>query len=96
MASTSYVRSWQDLVLINFALLVLFLFSATFYPLDIYPDAVALVAQLSPLYHGVTLIRSLTLGSFEPTLVWHIVFLVVMGAAGLAVTRRRLAALLTP
>lgn len=37
MAATSYMRSWQDFDLVNLFVLVLFLFSATFYPVSFYP-----------------------------------------------------------
>lgn len=94
MAATSYMKSWQDFDMVNLAVLILFLFSATFFPISVYPDSIKLLAQLSPLYHGVSLIRGLTLGNIEPSLVLHAGFLVVMGAAGLAVTRVRLAKLL--
>jgi lipooligosaccharide transport system permease protein len=94
MAATSYMKSWQDFDIVNLAILVLFLFSAVFFPISVYPDGVRLVAQLSPLYHGVALIRALTLGNITVTLVWHTAFLVAMGAAGLAVTRVRLEKLL--
>jgi lipooligosaccharide transport system permease protein len=96
MAATSYMRSWQDFDLVNLALLVLFLFSGTFYPLSVYPPHLQLLAQLSPLYHGVVLIRSFTLGTFDVSLVGHAGFLVVMGVAGLLVAGRRLHRLLLP
>ena len=43
--------------------LPLFLFSATFYPLSSYGDW-GWVVQLSPLYHGVALVRAANLGQF--------------------------------
>jgi lipooligosaccharide transport system permease protein len=94
MAFTTYMRSWQDFDLVNLALLVLFLFSATFFPLSVYPRGLQFVAQLSPLYHGVTLIRGLTLGLVSPSLLWHVVYLVALGGAGLTVARWRLGSLL--
>ncbi|HEV3472657.1 MAG TPA: ABC transporter permease [Actinomycetota bacterium] len=94
MASTTYMRSWQDFDLVNLVSLVLFLFSATFFPLSVYPEPLRVLAQLSPLYHGVALIRGLTLGHVGPALLWHVAFLATMGIAGLLVTRRRLATLL--
>ena len=94
MASTTYMRSWQDFDMVNLALLVLFLFSATFFPLSIYPGPVQVIAQISPLYHGVSLIRGLTLGLVHPGLLWHVAFLATMGAIGLTATRQRLATLL--
>lgn len=94
MAATSYMKSWQDFDIVNLAVLVLFLFSATFFPVSVYPDGIRFLAQLSPLYHGVSLIRGLTLGSIEPVLLLHAGFLVAMGAAGLMAARARLEKLL--
>ncbi|MGH2698773.1 MAG: ABC transporter permease [Actinomycetota bacterium] len=96
MAATTYMRSWQDFELVNLAVLVLFLFSATFYPLSVYPDWLQVVAHLSPLYHGVAMIRGLMLGDVGLYLLGHVAFLAAMGAAGLAVSNRRLVTLLTP
>jgi lipooligosaccharide transport system permease protein len=75
---------------------VLFLFSATFFPLSQYPDWLQIVAYLSPLYHGVALIRGLMLGDVGLFMLGHVAFLVAMGIAGLAVVKRRLVILLTP
>ncbi|MEA2487488.1 MAG: lipooligosaccharide transport system permease protein [Actinomycetota bacterium] len=96
MAATTYMRSWQDFDLVTMFVLVLFLFSATFYPLTVYPPALRIVAQISPLYHSVTLIRAFTLGVVGPDLLWHAGFLMVMGAVGLRVAARRLRLILTP
>jgi lipooligosaccharide transport system permease protein len=94
MAATSYMRSWQDFDMVNLAVLVLFLFSATFFPVSVYPDGIRFLAQLSPLYHGVSLIRGLTLGNIQPVLLLHAGFLVALGAAGLLAARARLEKLL--
>jgi lipooligosaccharide transport system permease protein len=96
MAATSFMRSWQDFDLVNLVILVLFLFSATFYPLSVYPPALQFVGQLSPLYHGVVLIRSFTLGTVQPSLLWNALFLAVMGSVGLGISAVRLKKLLTP
>ena len=50
---TTYMRSWFDFDYIQIALVPLFLFSATFFPIDQYPDAVAWLVRVSPLYQGV-------------------------------------------
>ena len=94
MAASTFMKSWQDLDLVNMVTLPLFLFSGTFYPLDVYPDIFQVLTKISPLYHGVELIRALTLGAFDITLVGHIGFLVVMGAIGVAITARRIDKLL--
>jgi lipooligosaccharide transport system permease protein len=93
-AATTYMRTWQDLDLVTLVTLPLFLFSATFYPIDVYPEFVRVVTWISPLYHGVVLIRGLTLGILEWTMVINVVYLTAMGAVGAAVTGRRIGALL--
>ncbi len=94
MAASSYMRSWQDLDMVTLVTLPLFLFSATFYPLDIYPPAIQVLTQLSPLYHGVELIRGLTLGIIRPVLLAHAGVLVAMGAIGSVAAARRIEKLL--
>jgi len=96
MAATSYARSWADFEIIQLVLVPLFLFSATFFPLSTYTRPVQLIVQLTPLYHGVALIRALTLGDVSFGLLSHVVYLAVMGVIGLAITARRLERLLLP
>ena len=94
MAATTWIRSWQDFDFINVVTLPLFLFSATFYPLTAYPEALRIIVELTPLYQGVAILRQLTTGAVDPTIVPHVAYLVVMGLAGLAVVGRRLDRLL--
>jgi lipooligosaccharide transport system permease protein len=94
MAATSFMKSWQDFDLIQLVILPLFLFSATFYPIETYPEALRVIVQLTPLYQGVDLIRSLTVGAISPILLFHVAYLLVMGFAGLFVVSRRLDKLL--
>jgi lipooligosaccharide transport system permease protein len=94
MAATSFMRSWQDFDMVQLFTLPLFLFSATFYPLDVYPEVIQNVTRLSPLYHGVEIVRSLTLGLFDWSIAGHVAFLLAMGAIGVTVASRRLEKLL--
>ena len=94
MAATSFMRSWQDFDLIQLVVLPLFLFSATFYPIQTYPEPLRQIVQLTPLYQGVDLIRSLTIGAISPILLVHVAYLLVMGVVGLWVVSRRLDKLL--
>ena len=94
MAATSFMKTWQDFDLIQLVVLPLFLFSATFYPIETYPEPLRVVVQLTPLYQGVDLIRSLTVGAISPVLLVHVAYLAVMGFAGLFVVSRRLDKLL--
>ncbi|MGH2489507.1 MAG: ABC transporter permease [Candidatus Limnocylindria bacterium] len=66
----------------RFVINPLFLFSGTFFPVDRLPDAVEFVAALTPLYHGVALIRGLVLQTPELAN-WpiHLGYLVVFTAA---------------
>ncbi len=94
MAATSFMKTWQDFDLIQLVVLPLFLFSATFFPLDAYPPALQTVVQWTPLYQGVHLIRALTVGAIGPDLLFNAAYLVVTGFVGLAVVSRRLDQLL--
>jgi len=94
MAATSFMKTWQDFDLIQLVILPMFLFSATFYPIETYPDALRVIVQLTPLYQGVDLIRALTIGAISPVLLFHVGYLLVMGFAGLWVVSRRLDKLL--
>jgi lipooligosaccharide transport system permease protein len=94
MAATSFMKTWQDFDLIQLVVLPLFLFSATFYPIETYPEPLRFIVQLTPLYQGVDLIRSLAVGAISPVLLVHVVYLLVMGFIGLSVVSRRLDKLL--
>lgn len=94
IALTSFMRGWRDFDFINLALIPLFLFSATFYPLDVYPRALELVVQVSPLYHGVELIRAAMIGDLSWSLLAHVAYLVAVGVLGIVVAGRRLERLL--
>jgi lipooligosaccharide transport system permease protein len=94
MAATSFMRTWQDFDLIQIAILPMFLFSGTFYPIDGYPEGLRVFVQLTPLYQGVDLLRSLAVGHLEPVLLVHVAYLAIMGIVGLWVVSRRLDKLL--
>jgi lipooligosaccharide transport system permease protein len=90
MAVTSYLTTFQQMDWINFVMLPMFLFSATFYPLSVYPEPIQLVVQALPLWHGVELIRGLTTGALSMALLGHVLYYVVMIAIGLVFTTSRL------
>ncbi len=96
MAATTYMRTWKDLDLVQLAVLPMFLFSATFYPLTTYPEPIRWVVQLTPLYHGVALVRELALGMPDWSTLGHVAYLLVLGLAGMAVAARRLERTLLP
>jgi len=93
MGITSYMKNFQQMEWIAFALLPMFLFSATFYPLTVYPVPIQWVVQALPLWHGVELVRGLTTGVLGPAMLLHLLYYLVMIALGLLFTTRRLRAL---
>lgn len=93
-AVTTFVKTWEDFDMVQLVLVPLFLFSATFFPISAYPQGLRVLVQLTPLYHGVDLIRGLTTGNLGPQLLVDLAYLLVLGLAGLAVTARRLNKLL--
>jgi lipooligosaccharide transport system permease protein len=96
MAGTSYMRSWQDFDLVSLAIIPMFLFSATFYPITVYPGWLQAVVRCTPLYQGVALLRGLDFGLFGWSLLGHAIYLAVMGTIGLLIAARRLTRLLLP
>jgi lipooligosaccharide transport system permease protein len=93
MAVTSYLTTFQQMDLVNFAMLPMFLFSATLYPITVYPEAVQWLIMVLPLWHGVELMRQLSVGHLTGMTVVHVGYFVVMTGLGLWFTTMRLRAL---
>jgi len=93
MGITSYLKNFQQMEWVQFVLLPMFLFSATFYPITVYPPVIQWVIQVFPLWHGVELVRGLTTGALSPVMLGHLLYFVVMILVGLVFTTRRLRAL---
>ncbi len=94
MAATTFMRSWQNFEWVTVLMLPMFLFSATFFPVDAYPGGVRWLVEVTPLYRGVVLLRELTTGAIGWESLVSVAYLVAMGLIGLLVCRRRLDALL--
>ncbi|WP_348786754.1 ABC transporter permease [Leifsonia sp. NPDC080035] len=93
MGITSYMKTFQQMDWVNFILLPMFLLSATFYPITVYPDWIQVVIKALPLWHGVELVRGLTTGDVDLGMLWHVLYFAVMVTLGLILTTRRLRAL---
>jgi lipooligosaccharide transport system permease protein len=94
LAASTFMRSWQDFDLVTLVTLPLFLFSGTFYPIDLYPPLVQQIARFSPLYHGTELLRGFSLGVLDWSMIGHATFLLVMALIGAIVANRRFDGLL--
>lgn len=90
MAGTTFIRSWQDYDVVATLSFLMFMFSATFTPLETYPEWVQLLIQATPLYHGVTLLRGLTTGAVSFGLLIHVAYLIAVAVVSLIVTAYRM------
>jgi len=77
-------------VVVNrFAIIPMFLFSGTFFPVSRLPELLRWIAYVTPSWHGVDLCRSLTLGTATWALsLVHVVYLAAWGLVGLAFALR--------
>jgi lipooligosaccharide transport system permease protein len=87
--------------LFRFAIIPMFLFSGTFFPISQLPSFLQPVAHFTPLFHGVELTRKIALPGIEEvvtaTPVWvHVTYLVVMTAIGVVFAVRLLDRRLRP
>jgi lipooligosaccharide transport system permease protein len=75
----------------RFVINPLFLFSGTFFPLSQLPDQAEWVPWLTPLFHGVELVRGSILGTLDPVSApVHLAYLLAMFAVGAWLAERTL------
>jgi lipooligosaccharide transport system permease protein len=94
IAVTTFVRTWNDIAGVQLIVLPLFLLSGTFYPLSAYAPVFRVLLQLTPLYHGVHMVRGLTTGHLGADMLLDVLYLVAVGVAGVLLASRRLTRLL--
>ena len=90
MAISSFMRSWQDIEYVGGMQFALFLFSATFVPLDAYPSVLQAVVRFTPLYQGVQALRGITLGPLSWSLLGNAGYLLGLAAVTMAIASRRM------
>jgi lipooligosaccharide transport system permease protein len=75
--------------LFKWVVMPLYLFSGTFFPVEQMGDVLKWVAYATPLWHGVDLCRSLSLGTATwPLTAVHLTYLVALAGLGLVLARR--------
>ena len=94
IAAITFMRTWKDFDLIQLIMLPMFMFSATFYPISVYPEVLEWIVRCLPLYHGIELIRALTTGAVGWLQLVNIGYLGAMGLLGLWISSRRIDRLL--
>jgi lipooligosaccharide transport system permease protein len=88
--------------LFRFGIIPLFLFSGTFFPISQLPQPLQVVAYLTPLFHGVELVRKVALPGADSSIVtpmpmWvHLAYLTVMTVVGIVLASRWLDRRLRP
>ena len=68
----------------------MFLFSGTFFPIDVYPLPIQIFMQATPLYHAIDLIRGLSTGIVGWAQAWDFAYLLVFFAVCLWLAMRRM------
>lgn len=96
LAGCTYIRSWQDFDLIALIQLPLFLFSATFFPISLYPHWLGAIVSCSPLYQSAALMRGLALGQFDLIMIFRAGYLLALAGVGLMIGARRFRRILVP
>jgi lipooligosaccharide transport system permease protein len=75
--------------LMRFGIVPMFLFSGTFFPVSQLPEVLRWVAYATPLWHGVDLVRSLTLGHVGAlAAAGHVAYLATWAAIGIVLGAR--------
>lgn len=75
-------------VLFRFIITPLFIFSGVFFPITRLPGIVRWIANASPLYHGVQLVRGVTIGQLDASAaLTHLMYLAVLLTVGVLAAR---------
>ena len=96
LAACTFMRTWQDFDLVTLVQLPLFLFSATFFPITLYPQWLGAIVSFSPLYQSAALLRGFSLGQFDWIMIMRAGYLLAIALLGLYVAARRFARILAP
>jgi lipooligosaccharide transport system permease protein len=88
---TSFLRRIEDFdAVMGLGVFPMFLLGGTFFPVTQFPDSVRWLVQLVPLYHGAALLRQLTTGAVDSSILAHLVYLVLLGCTTFVIAMRRL------
>jgi lipooligosaccharide transport system permease protein len=91
LAGTSFLRTVNDFdVPMGLIVMPMFLFSGTFFPIQIYPEWVQVLVQLTPLYHAINLIRGLSTGLISLAQAWDFVYLLAFFAISMTIAMRQM------
>lgn len=88
---SSIARKVQDFdMVMGLLVMPMFLFSGIFVPVTQFPEVVQWIMRATPLYHAVSLLRQITTGAIEPTIIGHLAYVIVGGILAFAIAMYRL------
>jgi lipooligosaccharide transport system permease protein len=91
LAGTSFLRTVNDFdIPLGLIVMPMFLFSGTFFPVDVLPDLLVTIITFTPLYHGIELIRGLSTGIVGVELLVSVSYLLGFFALSLWIAMRRM------
>jgi lipooligosaccharide transport system permease protein len=91
LAGTSFLRTVNDFdVPMGLVVMPMFLFSGTFFPIELYPEPIQWLMQATPLYHAISLIRGLSLGLVGLAQLWDFVYLAAFFAICITIAMRQM------
>ena len=94
IAAVTWLRNWKDFDILQLVMLPMFMFSATFYPISVYPEWLEWLVRVLPLYQGIELVRALTTGAVDPSLLVNVGYLAALGLVGMWIASKRIDGLL--
>jgi lipooligosaccharide transport system permease protein len=90
LATTTFLRGFEDLQWIQLVMLPMYLLATTFYPLSVYPVALRPVIEALPLYQSIGLIREPALGTLGWGAWGHAAYLLAFGLLATRIALRRM------
>jgi lipooligosaccharide transport system permease protein len=91
LAGTSFLRTVNDFdVPMGLIVMPMFLFSGTFFPIEVYPEPIQWLMQALPLYHAISLIRGLALGLVGLPQLWDFAYLAAFFGISLWIAMRQM------
>nr|WP_052136467.1 ABC transporter permease [Saccharomonospora viridis] len=93
MVCATLLRTTSQFDYIQLAVMPLFFFSTTFYPLSVYPEPLQVIVQCLPLYHGVELSRGFAAGVVDVSMFGHAAYLFGLAVLGVYGVARRISTL---
>ena len=84
-----FMAATTPMGIINISLLPIFIFPGSFYPIPGFPDWAQIIIKTLPLWHAIEMIRCLSLGLINFSLLGHATYSLSMITLGVLLTTKR-------